>query len=163
MAPTDIRVAKAASSLVQLSLRRLAFVLLPAMLAAACASEQAEVQQTEQMLAAAGFRMQPADTPQRQAQLAATPPRQLLTQTLQVGGKPTAGYIYADPDYCHCVYLGTPQAFQAYQQLALQQRIANEQLQAAEMQEDAAFDWGMWGPGYWGPGPVVVVHEHGYR
>jgi len=160
VARTDIMVGKAAASVAHFSLRRLAIVLAPALLVAVCASEQAQVQQTEQMLAAAGFQMQPADTPQRQAQLMATPPHQLLTQTLRVGGKTTPGYVYADPDGCHCVYLGTPQAFQAYQQLALQQRIANEQLQAAEMQEDAAFDWGMWGPGYWGPEPVVVVHEH---
>ena len=158
MARTAILVSNGAASVVHLLLRRAAFVLAPVLVVAACASEQAEVQQKEQMLLAAGFQMQPADTPQRQAQLMATPPHQLLTQTLQVGGKTTLGYVYADPDYCHCVYLGTPQAFQAFQQLALQQRIANEQLQAAEMQEDAAFDWGMWGPGYWGPGEVVVVH-----
>ena len=138
---------------------RLILLALPLVLLAGCASERDTVDNTEQLLAAAGFRMQPADTPQRQAQLAAMPPHQLLTQNLKVNGQSIIGYAYADPQYCHCVYLGTPQAYQAYQQLAVQQRLAAEQVQAAEMNEDAAFDWGMWGPGYWGPGEVVVVHR----
>lgn len=44
----------------------------------ACASQTAEVHDTEQMLAAAGFHATPAMTPQDQKQLAALPPLLLL-------------------------------------------------------------------------------------
>ena len=38
-------------------------------------------------------------------------------------------------------------------------KIADEQMQTAEMREDASFDWGAWGPydNWWGPGAVVAV------
>ncbi|MDB6110150.1 MAG: hypothetical protein JWR69_1900, partial [Pedosphaera sp.] len=36
---------------------------------------------------------------------------------------------------------------QRYKQLGQQQKIADEQLQAAEMNQDAAMNWGYWGPG----------------
>jgi hypothetical protein len=103
--------------------------------------------------------MEPADTPERQAQLPSLPPHKLLLQRLHVGGKETIGYVYADPDICHCVFLGDAKAYQAFQQLAFQKRLADEQLPAAEMAQNAAFNWGMWAPGFWGPGPVVV-REH---
>jgi hypothetical protein len=119
----------------------------------------AQVRDTEQMLGAAGFVPQPADTPEKQAELAALPPHRLLMQHLRTGGGETTAYVYADPDQCHCIYVGDAKAFQAYQQLAFQKRLADEQLQAAQMAEDASFDWGVWGPGFWGPPPVVVVHE----
>jgi hypothetical protein len=113
------------------------------------------------MLAAAGFKMLPADTPERQAQLAILPPHQLLVQHLNAAGNDTDGYVYADRDFCHCLYVGNANAFQAFQQMAFQKRLADERLQAAEMEENAAFNWSMWAPGDWGPGPVVVVHERG--
>ena len=134
-----------------------------ALLCAGCASERARVEETEQMLAAAGFHVQPADTSERQAQLAALPPHKLLAQGLQVGGSETTGYVYADPDVCHCIYVGDEKAFQAFQQLAFQKRLADEYLQAARMSDDARFDWNLWGPIFWGPAPVVVVYEHGRR
>jgi len=138
-------------------------MVVPLLLLAACASEREIAQEMEQMLAAAGFRMQPADTPQRQTELAALPPRQLLAQRLQAGGKDAVGYVYGDPDFCHCVYLGDAKAFQAYQQLAFQQRLAQERLQAAAMEESASFNWGAWGPGFWGPEQVIVIHGGGRR
>jgi hypothetical protein len=128
------------------------------LLCAGCASTA--VQDTEQMLSAAGFQMRVADTPQKQAQLAALPPHQLVSQRLDKGSSETTGYVYADPDHCHCLYVGDTRAYQAFQQLAFQKRIADEQLRAAEMQQNAALDWGVWGPGFWGPEPVIVVPRH---
>jgi hypothetical protein len=57
-------------------------------------------------------------------------------------------YFYADPDFCKCLYAGSQQDYSRYRQLAIQQQIAQEQMDAAEMNEDAAMDWGMWGP-FW--------------
>jgi hypothetical protein len=143
-------------------MRRFAFLCLLLLLASACASERDRIAETEQMLTAAGFTMQPADTPERQAQLANLPPHQLLAQEIEAGGVPRTAYVYADPDLCHCLYIGDQRSFQAFQQFALQKRIADEHLQAAQMEEMARFDWDLWAPPVWAT-PIVVVHEHGRR
>ncbi len=122
-----------------------ALLLALAMLAAGCASP---VPDTESMLAAAGFQMRLADTPQKQAQLTALPPQRLLMQQFGKGDHRVIGYLYADPEFCHCVYVGTERAFQAFQQMAFQRRIADDQLMAAEMNQDAAMNSWMWGPGF---------------
>ena len=44
------------------------------------------------------------------------------------------------------MYYGNEQAYQNYRRLAIEQNIANEQYMAARMNEDAAMDWGAWGP-----------------
>jgi hypothetical protein len=103
-----------------------------------------DADQTESTLAAAGFQMKPADTPKRQAGLASFPVRKIVSRVRE--GKVT--YFYADPDFCKCLYFGNQDQYARYKQLAIQQEIAQEQVDAAEMNEDAAMDWGMWGP-FW--------------
>ena len=116
------------------------------------------------MLAAAGFEAHPADTPERQQQLAALPPHQLLMRPAPPGSREPVGYVYADPDYCHCLYVGDVHAYQAFERLVVEKRIADERMQAAEMEQNAPFDWGVWGPGFWGP-PVIIEHgrHHDHR
>ncbi len=130
-------------------------------------SQQSQVEDTEQMLAAAGFVAKPAETPVRLQQLATLKPFQIQRQLVPVSGGQTFGYLYADPQYCHCVFTGDARAYQTYRQMAQQQRIADEQLRAAELAQEEAFDWGAWGPydGWMGGPPVVVVHgdHHGHR
>lgn len=75
--------------------------------------------QLEPMLAAAGFAMLPADTPQRQEQLSTLPP---LTVSYYVGRKGKLHYWMADPQYCKCLYLGTEESYQKYEQMRLQQK-----------------------------------------
>ena len=58
-------------------------------------------------------------------------------------------YIYADATNCKCLYVGTEKAYQRYQKLAIEQQIAQNQPNAAEMYQMSAMNWGMWGP--WGP------------
>lgn len=126
-----------------------------------CASQQAQIDNVEQMLVAAGFLEKPADTPARQQQLASLEPFRVERQLVQVKGGNTFGYLYADPRYCHCVFTGDAAAYQKFRQIAEQQRIADERLQAAELEQENAFDWGAWGPyGYWGGPPMVVVVPH---
>lgn len=122
-----------------------------------CVSERERVEDMEQTLAAAGFKMQAADTPDKQTQLATLPPHKLLLQQLKVGDTPTTGYVYSDPDVCHCLFVGDANAYQKFAQLAFEKKLAEQNLEAAEIQEDAALDWGVWGPGFWGPAPVVVI------
>jgi len=103
-----------------------------------------EADKVESTLAAAGFQMRPADTPEKMVKLKALPLRKLTSKVKD--GAPI--YFYADPDFCKCLYAGDQAAYSRYQQLAIEQRIAQEQMQSAEMNQDAAMDWGMWGP-FW--------------
>jgi hypothetical protein len=41
----------------------------------------------------------------------------------------------------------------------VQKRIADEYLQAAALNENAAFEWSHWGPGFWGPPPVIIERD----
>ena len=109
-----------------------------------CAS--LNVQDREAMLAAAQFTRKQADTPAKLAQIKAMPQHVFLYKQR----KGARYYVYADADGCGCLYVGNETAYQQYQQIRLQKNIADEQLAAAEMQQEAAMDWGMWGP--WGPG-----------
>lgn len=110
----------------------------------ACASIGA--QDTENMLAAAGFSMKNADTPAKLANLKTMPQNKVFVQTQK--GKNY--YVYADAAQCQCLYVGNETAYQNYQQIRIQKNIASEQLMAAEMNQEAMMDWGAWGP--WGPG-----------
>lgn len=100
---------------------------------------------TERLLAAAGFQMRLANTPEREANLKAMTQRQLIPH--EENG--SLRFVYADADYCKCIYVGTESAYQRYQKYAMRQDRADAQLEAAQMNEDAAMSWGMWGP--WGP------------
>ena len=105
---------------------------------------QQQAEQVEPLLSAAGFRMLPADTPEKVAHLKTLPPLK-LTPRLHKG---QVRYAYADPYSCTCMYVGDEQAFQQYQRLALEKNIADEQRQAAMMNQDAAAEMQM---DYWGP------------
>lgn len=105
------------------------------------------VQDKENMLSAAGFSVRVADTPQKAASLRKLPPHKFVVQNK--GGQPL--YLYADPSVCGCLYYGTQENFQKYQQMAFAQNLANEQQMTAMMNQQMAFDYGPWGPGPWGP------------
>ena len=107
-----------------------------------CATLEQRVTETEQLLAAAGFRQRPADTPERLAHLQSLPPQKLLSQTRD--GK--VYYTYPDPEFCHCLYVGDEPAYQQYQKLSVEKKIARAEENAAMMNEDAAMQWEMWGP-----------------
>jgi hypothetical protein len=106
---------------------------------------QEKAQAIEPLLSAAGFKMKLADTPDKLAHLQTLPALQLVPH--QEGGK--LYYGFADPYVCRCLYVGDQTAYQQYQKLALQRQIADEQRDAAMMNEDAAADWSM--GGFWGP------------
>ena len=100
-----------------------------------------EARDTGDLLVAAGFEAKPADTPERAQQLRAMPPLRIVSQ-------PKDGsivYRYADPYSCDCLYVGDQQAYTEYRRLALQKKIADERLEAAEAEENAAMDRGIWG------------------
>ena len=109
-----------------------------------CATIRAhQTAETEQILAAAGFQVKPADTPEKLAHLQTLTPRKVVRYTR--AGQPQ--YVYADPETCKCSYVGDEQRYQKFQELSLQKKIADEQLSAARANWDASMNW--WG-GRWG-------------
>ena len=125
--------------------RGLVAVLAVALLAGCTAIEKQDARKTESVLAAAGFQMKPADTPDRVAHLQLLRPFKLVPHDRNG----TLFYVYADPKACKCIWVGDQAAYQRYQQLAIQQQLAQEQLMTAQMNEDAAMNWGLWGPFWW--------------
>jgi hypothetical protein len=120
-------------------------IALVSILLTACAAMKAEeATSKEQLLAAAGFKMQLADTPEKLAHL-----KTLTQQKIVVHEKDGINYyVYADATTCQCVYIGQDANYQNFQQLQAQKNIAEEQQMTAEMNENAAMNWGIWGPGY---------------
>ena len=112
-------------------------------------SPQQQAAQVEPILAAAGFQMLPADTPEKLAHLQKLPALKLTPRQ----HKGQLQYAYADPYSCNCLYVGDEAAYQQYQRLAIQKNIADEQREAAMMNQDAATEmqmdfWGPFGPGF---------------
>ena len=99
--------------------------------------------QKEDILSAAGFKMVPADTPERQAHLKSLPPDKITT--VQRSGK--LYYTFPDPKK-NVLYVGGEQQYQQYRKLRLEKQMADEQLTAASMNEDAWNSWGPWGFGW---------------
>jgi len=96
-------------------------VAVPALLAAGCATiQRLEVTDTEQMLATAGFHRVLADTPERLEDLSARPPHRIVRRIKDS----SVEYTYADPDNCHCIYVGGEQEYSEYERLRVQKEIA---------------------------------------
>jgi hypothetical protein len=112
----------------------------------ACQTQQQAVKQHEDNLAAAGFIIRPANTPERKAMLSRLPPNKFVKR--EKGD--TVHYVYADPLVCGCLYVGSQQAYGQYKQDQQQKHLADEQQMTADSYSDAAWNWNEWGP--WGPG-----------
>ena len=107
----------------------LSLALTAAMMLTGCATiRSSEARSTEQLLAAAGFVMRPADTAERQQRLAARPPYRLESHAKD--GK--AVYTYADPGTCKCLYVGGSKEYSEYQRLRVQHQIARDQAWVAQ-------------------------------
>jgi len=104
-----------------------------------------EARDTGDLLVAAGFMSKLADTPEREQRLRALPPLKMVSQSKDGH----LVYRYADPYSCDCLYVGDEQAYAEYKRLALKKQVAEERLEAAEAEESAAMDWGLWGPCWW--------------
>lgn len=107
----------------------------------ACASPQQRAVEREDLLAAAGFTIRPANTPTRIASLHGLPPNKLVRR---VHGE-AVRYVYADPLVCNCLYVGDQAAYGQYRQEMFQRRLADEQSMTAQMNQDS-WDEGPWGP-----------------
>jgi len=112
-----------------------------ALFAAGCAEMQSA--NTTSLLTAAGFRARTPQTPTQQQIYAALPPYTVERATVKGKG---VFYVYKD-EKAGVAYVGREQEYQRYQQLAIQQQIAQDYYMAAEMDRAAAWQWyGAWGP-----------------
>ena len=105
-----------------------------------CASQQELVGQKEDLLAAAGFQVRPADSPRRLAAMKSLPPNKFVTRIKN--GQPV--YQYADPLVCRCVYFGTQQNWDAYRREVFAKQLADENQMTAVMNQ-SDWEWGPWG------------------
>lgn len=62
-----------------------------------------------------GFKMNEANTPEKMAKLKTMPVRKIIRRTRN--GVPY--YIYADPDYCKCAYVGTQAALDTFRGMSM--------------------------------------------
>jgi hypothetical protein len=117
---------------------KLAWVLSIGLLALACGCST--TRHTEDLLAAAGFKVMPATTPEQQAHLK-TLPQHKVTMVVRDG---KTYYTYPD-NKRQVLYVGTQAQYDAYQRLRLQNQMAEEQAQAADDNASGWAPWGAWG------------------
>ena len=97
---------------------------------------------TTSLLSAAGFRARTPQTPKQQQIYASLTPYKVERAT--VNGH--TFYVYKD-EKAGVAYIGREQEYQRYQQLAVQQQIAQDYYTAVAMDRAAAYGWyGAWGP-----------------
>lgn len=103
------------------------------------------VQQTEEMLAEAGFQMKAVDSAEKQAHLVT------LTQLRLVRHRDgmATRYVYADSRFCDCLFAGDESAYQRYQKMLVEKDLVDQQLDTIEANVHGEMNWGMWGP-WWG-------------
>jgi hypothetical protein len=121
--------------------RRIALFMVTVGLAGCASIQAANTRDTEQLLAAAGFQMKTADTPEKVARLQSLPPRQVVLRARD--GAPH--YVYADPKVCTCIYAGTEPQYQDYKKLRREQDIAHQQAISAAEFADPFY------PEFWSP------------
>jgi hypothetical protein len=132
-------------AVLQRSFRFAAVIALVLGIGALSACESQRVAQREDNLAAAGFLLRPADTPEKQAMLKRLPPHRFV----QRWKGDVVHYVYADPLVCSCLYVGTQAAYNQYKQDRQQENLVDAQQMEAQAYSDAAWNWAAWGP--WGP------------
>ena len=109
-------------------------------------SVQEQAQATEPLLAAAGFDIAVADTPEKLAHLQQLPAMRLVPH--RQDGK--LYYGFADPEVCKCLYVGTAEDYARYQKLKGQQAVADAERRAHNLDAGAETEYDMQ-DSYWGP------------
>lgn len=133
----------------RINFRLFAMLLVFALALVGCATvEKDTAMDIERLLAASGFQMRLADTPQKIDKIKTMTQRKLIRH--QRNG--TIDYIYADATDCKCLYAGTEKAYKKFKNLSAI-RLAGDEATARD--EDVKIDWEIWGgdPGstwqYW--------------
>ena len=128
-----------------MGLHKAVLAALPLLMLWGCATPQQEIVNQEDLLSAAGFVPRPVNTPARQEMLHSLPPNR-FSQRAQ--GDHFV-YVYPDPLVCGCVYFGNQAAYGRYREQMAQRHLVADEMLAADMNQDAAWNWGPWGPWGW--------------
>ncbi len=120
-------------------------------------SPQRQATQIDPLLQSAGFSALPAASPQQTAELKSLPPLQLSSYIDSHG---VSHYWMADPDSCNCLFHGDEAAYQRYENIQLEnqvaqrdrQAIAAQQYQQQQMMMGPGLGFGGPGFGFGGPG-----------
>ena len=124
-------------------MKKVSMALLMVLTLLGCATmERDNAVDQERILTAAGFKMIPADTPDKRNKLALLPQKQIITRDRN--GKTV--FLFADSSGCQCLYVGNEKAFQNYQTLWVQHNIAEQQFSNVETGRGQDSDWGFWEP-----------------
>lgn len=103
---------------------------------------------TKNLLSASGFKVKTPETAKQKELYASA--ESYKVQRISNEGKTL--YAYKD-EKSGTAYIGDEKAYQEYQRLSIQQNIASQQYQAAEMNRQMALGWyGAYGPAMYGPG-----------
>ena len=124
----------------------LSLLLLVTAIAGCAAIQGEEAKSTDEMLAAAGFIIVSADTPEKEKMLDTLTPNKIQFSVRD--NNPL--YVYADPYNCKCIWTGDQAAYDRYQRMVYESNLVNEEEEAAMMAEQAEFGPGLWG---WAGGP----------
>ena len=111
-------------------------------LAVGCATD---LQSKENLAVSAGFKIITPTKPDHQALLAKLP----ADKVTRVNYKGKTYYVLPDVKN-NQAYVGGPAEYQAYHQLRATNRLAQENLETAELYQDSAMNWSAWGG--WGAG-----------
>jgi hypothetical protein len=115
-----------------------------------CATTQT-TQNRENTLVASGFKVITPKTAAQRQKLQKLPPGKVTM--IQKRGK--TYYIFPDPAH-NLAYVGGPKQYRHYQELRATNKLAQENVETAEMYQDTAMEWSLWGgwgagEGVWGP------------
>src|SRR6185437_6094166 len=111
----------------------------------ACESTRGSISRQTSLLAASGFDVKPADSPERQNELSSLPPNRFV---MRAKGDHVV-YLYADPVVCDCLYVGDQMAYNTYKRFEFERHIADQQQLTAQMYQ-SRWDWSRWRWGPWG-------------
>jgi hypothetical protein len=127
---------------------RFLVLILAGALAGCAAIERQQTADTEKLLAGAGFQRRALAGAGQNQDFAGVPPLEVVAR--QEGANTV--YVYADPQSCRCVYVGGPEAYGEYRELALSEAIAQDMSEVAL--NPVFMRTGTWGARYPRPAPI---------
>jgi hypothetical protein len=120
------------------SLSYLALVVL-----AVCAMSCADLKNKENLAVAAGFKIITPTTPDQEALLKKLPEDKITR--INYEGK--THFVLPDAKN-NVAYVGSEAEYETYQKLRLEQQMNNNNLEAAQLNDEASMNWGAWGGWY---------------
>ena len=127
------------------SLMQVTVLIILSMLISGCAFQQTRVglrpSDMERMLSASGFVRNPADSPEKMAEVDSLPQRKVFPQP--EGDE--IYYVYADSTYCRCLYVGDGLAFARFEELIREENYSRGQCIDDRLRQRSEQAWQAWG------------------